>query len=325
MLAIWAAVALSCMGWRDSTALARPPEQPAGYGYQSALFTCTITVWSGGMRCTEGEPGTPGGSSRALLGGGQVKMSFASLRYDSIAYITSFDAAVQNLMSAPIGTPDGVTRTGLKVYFEQQPKSTAYMAGYDTGTVYVNNPDGRQNFTAADQPYFRYDTILPTNAVSAVKRWEYRIPRSVASVAFSVRVFTYVPSEPLVPDPAPTGYIISADSVAILYSKVAYNHPRFGGRYPRSVLEVTFAPGASQEEKQSALNVVGATVIGGRAGAYLIVVKDNGTAAPLWAAVDRLSALPQVVRAFPDIFITGVEPAFRRPEDGQGLRTAVGN
>ncbi|HEX8390788.1 MAG TPA: S8 family serine peptidase [Longimicrobium sp.] len=322
MFAITAAVALSCMGCRDTTALALPPDPSAGHEYQSALFTCTLTVRSGGVQCTEGASGTAGGPSRALLGTGQIKMSSTNLQYDSVAYLTSFDAAVQNLMSVPIGTPDGVTRTGIKIFFEKLPTITAYTTGYDTGTVYVNNPDGSQNFSAANQPYFRYDTILPTNATSAWKRWQFRIPRSVASVSFSVRAFTYMPAEKPISQLPPENWLISPDSVARLYAlpRLAWNDTRLPGPYPLNIVSIIFKYDASHEDRRSAIDVVNGEVIGGNGMSYFVLIKDNGTAGPLWTAVDRLRTMPQVAYAGPEILTLTDQGQYAVSNDGTGWR-----
>jgi hypothetical protein len=317
MIAIAPFLALACMSCDRSPTAARIE----GREYLSSLFECVADVRAGSVVCTEERPST-GGARPALLGQNQIKMASSNVAYDSLTLIYSFNATAQNLLSYPIGTPDGQTKTGLKVYFESGPTATAYNAPYDTGTVTVRNPDGIQSFTKSDQPYFFYDTILRPQQITVAKRWEYTVPRSVARFSFSVRMFTFTPPEKKVPDVAPTGFLIPADSVAKLYaySNAVWTHPRLSGPYPRNIVEVFFARGATAEERQSAIDMINGTVIGGGTVFYYVLIPTDGTAEPLWKAIDRLQALPQVTRAAPDILTQGTTTLYRRPNEGAGWR-----
>lgn len=194
MIVIAPFLALACLSCD------RSPTAPRieGREYLSSLFECVADVRAGSVVCTEERP-SMGGARPALLGQNQMKMASSNVAYDSTTLIYSFNATAQNLLSYPLGTPDGQTKTGLKVYFESGPTATAYNAPYDTGTVSVRNPDGIQSFTKPRQPYFFYDTILAPQQITVAKRWEYTVPRSVARFSFSVRMFTFTPPENKVP------------------------------------------------------------------------------------------------------------------------------
>jgi hypothetical protein len=109
----------------------------------------------------------------------------------------------------------------------------------------------------------------------------------------------------------PDGWLISADSVATLYSfrNLVLSHPRLSGPYPRAVVLVGFMPTATLEERRTAMERVQGRLVGGMGLNYVLVIDDDGTADPLWAAVDKLCTLPQVHHASPDIFTLGVVPA----------------
>ena len=100
------------------------------------------------------------------------------------------------------------------------------------------------------------------------------------------------------------------NSVAALYSfrNTVLSHPRLPGPYPRSVVLVAFHLAATGEERQSAIDRIGGGLVGGMGLDYVVVIDDDGTAGPLWAAVDTLCALPQVHHASPDLFTQGVVP-----------------
>ena len=83
---------------------------------------------------------------------------------------------------------------------------------------------------------------------------------------------------------------------------LVFNHPRMSGPYPRNVVMIAFRDEATQEQKQAAIDAIGGEVIGGGWGGYYYVrIQDDGTAAPLWKAIDLLLALPQVEDAGPDV------------------------
>lgn len=119
----------------------------------------------------------------------------------------------------------------------------------------------------------------------------------------------------------PDGWLIPADSVATLYAfrNLVFSHPRMSGPYPRSVVMVLFQPAATLEERLSAFELVQGRLVGGMGNDYLLVIDDDGTADPLWAAVDKLCTLPQVFDANPEIVTLGVVS----PEDPGGRPAAA--
>jgi hypothetical protein len=76
------------------------------------------------------------------------------------------------------------------------------------------------------------------------------------------------------------------------------------GSFLRDIAAIRFKPGASQRERQAAVNLVGGNVVGGIPlgngdGYYLVRVPGDGTARPLFKALQRLRALPQIDSAAP--------------------------
>lgn len=312
MLAVLA-LALSCAGCMDrSPALAIPPD---GSPKLLGLVACTVDVARETVVCEEPAPGGDG-VSLALLGTNQIKMRSANNVSDTAAQVFSFEATAQNLLTYSIGTPDGHTKTGLKVFFETGPTVTAYYSPGDTGSVTVRNPDGYQNFTGPQQPYHFYDTILAPQEITKPKRWEYNVPRTVQRFGFTVRMFTAVPGEPTIPATPPNGWLIPEPEVDALFahSNLIIEHSRVSGPYPRDVVLVLFNPESTAEERQAALDQVGGTVVGGDGVHYYLRVSSG--AEPVWWAIDRLVSLPQVQEADPLLY--GAGPAYRRPNNGPG-------
>lgn len=80
----------------------------------------------------------------------------------------------------------------------------------------------------------------------------------------------------------------------------------WGIPFPRNILVIQFKSGATQSERQSAVDAVGGSVIGGSRigedeGYYYVQILDDGTSAPLFAAIAQLKTLPQVKDVGPEL------------------------
>ena len=129
-----------------------------------------------------GNPNT----STDLIFGGQgmyVQLRSSNVSYNASTQIFRADVTVQNLTALNLGTPDGSTVTGVKVFFYSGPTVTS-----GSGTVTVANPDGTGTFTGTNQPYFLYNEILPTGQVSSGKTWQWSVPSTVGFFTFQVLV-----------------------------------------------------------------------------------------------------------------------------------------
>ena len=152
------------------------------------FLDCTASRTALTATCVERAPASNGSARFGIYGQNQVKLHSFNVRWDSQSYIYQADIDVQNLMAGKMGTTDGVTITGIKAFHNTGPSVTSYVAGADTGTVYVFNPDGYDSFTAPDQPYFEYGEILPQNATSATKLWQWFLPSTVQYFSFTIKV-----------------------------------------------------------------------------------------------------------------------------------------
>jgi hypothetical protein len=290
---------------------------PPGVDLLLGTVECTVDRHTASVVCTEPQRRREqDGPSLALLSSSAIKMKSANFVADSVTGVWSFDATAQNLLTYVIGTPDGQTKTGLKVFFETGPTARYANVG-DTGTVTVRNPDGRQNFTAAQQPYHFYDTILSPQAITNPKRWEFTVPRTVTGFSFAVRIFTSTPRESRVPESAPSlkpawfyDPAYSVDCGTLLT-----------GTCLRNVVLVEFRGDATQEERQSAVDAIRGRVVGGQTGAYFVQVPtpDTSYIQHLSSALAQLDKLPQVEYAS-GYLTTRPSPDFAQPHDTTGWR-----
>jgi Subtilase family len=311
------ALALTSVSCADRLPTSPVSPESVGGTRMSGEFECTVEVASHQLVCTPAGPSTAPGISLALLGQNQIKLTSSNVAYDTTTLIFSFDVTLKNLLAEPIGTPDGVTVAGSKVFYESGPTATSYYSAGDTGTVTVHNADGEGNFTRAKQPYHFYDQILAPSEVSPAKSWELRIPRSVATFSFVVRVFTYMVNEPGVPMTPPDGipsWFFTAGNAFACTGLVA-------GTCVRDVVTLVFQPEATQEERLSAVNAVGGTVVGGDEfiGDYYVRIGGDRSLTTLEGAIAKLQSLPQVQEATTfqtnTLFLN-----YLRPKDGPGFQ-----
>ncbi|MBE0593335.1 MAG: hypothetical protein IH616_13135 [Gemmatimonadales bacterium] len=218
------------------------PTDPTGSPDAAAplpqVFACRADVAAGTLSCQRPpEDPAPGLWPSVIVGGQGIYVQLAS---DNVSYdgsdVFQADVTVENLIAQPLGTPDGTTVTGIRVFFHSGPVATS-----GTGTVTVANEDGTGTFTQSNpQPYFEYDEILQTNEVSAAKTWRWSVPSTVTTFAFSVYLSTDIPVAPgdwtATPTPVfgTVNFTVNPQSSAITYFRFNFNSYTCGSAVPFS-------------------------------------------------------------------------------------------
>src|SRR5207249_4662286 len=160
-----------------------PSEPSLPPGVVGRLLNCAADVRAQTLNCTAPSPGAGSAKLSAdLVLGGQgtyVALRSSAVSYDAGTSTFQADVTVQNLTAVPLGTADGTTVTGVKVFFSSGPSLVS-----GTGTVSVLHPDGLGTFTGANQPFFLYNEILQTGQVSAPRTWQWTVPNTVTTFAF---------------------------------------------------------------------------------------------------------------------------------------------
>lgn len=152
-----------------------------------AAISCAADIWEGSLTCESARPATAEHGPRFLIVGGQGK--FVTLASTEVSYNPNkalFRAVVTvtNRIHQPLGTLDGVTPTGVKVFFHVPAHATS---GSGDITL-VDGGDGTGDFTGSSQQYYEYLEIITHESLSAQKKWEWIIPTSVLTFAFQVYV-----------------------------------------------------------------------------------------------------------------------------------------
>lgn len=166
----------------------RSPGPSAAAAIQLAKLACVATVASKSVVC-EPENKNPGnGVAKDLVYGGQnvyVQLTSSLTDYNSGTQAFTFQVTVRNLIPQAIGTTDGtsVDPSGVKVFFPHNPVVTS-----GTGVVTIANADGIGTFTGPNQQYYRYQELLEQYDASAGKMWQFNVPPSVNTFAFSLYV-----------------------------------------------------------------------------------------------------------------------------------------
>jgi Tol biopolymer transport system component len=161
-----------------------PPATMYDSAWSAAVITCNVTV-PGIISCTSPQGNTLG------TGGKGVHTRLVPSLAGTSGGVFQFAGRIQNLMVNRIGTADGPTTAGLFAFVMAPPTTTA-----GSGSVTVNNADSTGTFTAANQPYFHYDTILSAGEASVNRLWRFNVPASVTS--FQFKVYVMAPILPII-------------------------------------------------------------------------------------------------------------------------------
>src|SRR6476661_4055365 len=155
-------------------------------------LTCQMNGNSATITCTAPTASPPQGVNASVIYGATATYAIFfpfNLVKDTVAQTWQFTAYLQNLLKQSIGTLNGTTTTGVKVFV------TDFHATSGTGTVSVANADGTGTFTAPNQPYFNYNQIIASNSYSGNKLWKFNVPNTVTAVSMSILISTDFPAE----------------------------------------------------------------------------------------------------------------------------------
>src|SRR2546429_2780637 len=185
-------IGLVLLGGLGACADGALPTTPVPPPLSARVVSCAADVRANTLTCSVPSSQQTGRIAADLVLGGQgnyVALRSSNVSYDGTSTFRA-DVTVQNLTALPLGTSDGTTPQGVKVFFHSGPTVTA-----GTGTVTVANADGTGSFTGAAQPYFLYNQIIQTEQVSAAKTWQWSVPNTVSTFAFQVLVDAPAPQE----------------------------------------------------------------------------------------------------------------------------------
>lgn len=147
---------------------------------------CSADVATRTLSCTTPPPATTSGARANVIMGGQdvyVKLASVSSSYDAGTQVFQTNVTVQNLVKQSLGTSDGVTVQGVRVFFASGPTATS-----GSGTIEVINETGEELFLGSSQPYFQYNEILAPYQISSALPWQFSVPNTVGTFRFTVYV-----------------------------------------------------------------------------------------------------------------------------------------
>lgn len=184
-----AAVLVLAAACTDQPLAPVPTEEPAP---ALARLECTVQVREGTLSCSTPSAGPTGASFDRIVGGQEVyvRLAGSGASYDGGTQQFQMSVTVQNLSQHSMGTPDGVTVEGLRVFLNSGPTVTG-----GSGAVSIANPDGTDFFLSAAQPYFLYGEIVSPYEISAGKPWIFDVDATVTSFGFVVYVSTPMTDE----------------------------------------------------------------------------------------------------------------------------------
>jgi hypothetical protein len=145
---------------------------------------CTVDVRGAALSCTAPDPVLTRQAvvANRLLGGQDVYIRLTNVggSYDAGAELFEINVTVQNLLADPLGTSDGTTVNGVRIFFPEPPYVTA-----GTGEVTLQN-DSTGFITGPEQSYFVYNEILDPYEISDPRPWRFNVPTTVTRFGFTV-------------------------------------------------------------------------------------------------------------------------------------------
>lgn len=112
-----------------------------------------------------------------------VRLEASPGSYNAADSTYTIDVTLQNLMTQILGTPDGLTGTGMRIFFQRPLEVTA-----GTGPIALDNADSTGVFLSAGQPYFIYPGALAPGSVSDARTWRFKMGPDVTEFYFGVLV-----------------------------------------------------------------------------------------------------------------------------------------
>jgi hypothetical protein len=161
-----------------------PPPALFDSVYVEATITCNGTRSPATLSCsTPQSPTTFGGK------GTHVRVFTDSVSYS--AGLFQFRMRFRNMLVNRMGTADGPTTDGIMAFVTAPPTTTG-----GSGVVAVTDADSIGTFTAANQPYMYYDTLVASGDTTMWRRWKLNVPGTVNS--FQLKVYLSAPLLPVI-------------------------------------------------------------------------------------------------------------------------------
>ena len=150
-------------------------------------MSCEVDVQGQAMTCTSADPVSRNQAAVAnrLLGGQDVYVKLTNVggSYNAGTDVFEINVTLQNLLADPLGTSDGTTASGVRVFFPDPPAVTA-----GEGEVTLLNAS-TDFITAPSQSYFLYSGILDPYEISASQPWRFSVPGTVTRFQFTVYIY----------------------------------------------------------------------------------------------------------------------------------------
>ncbi|MDH3571766.1 MAG: Ig-like domain-containing protein, partial [Gemmatimonadota bacterium] len=185
--------------------------EPAGNPSVVASVTCTANVTAGELSCGKVPVvDIETGVQRIIVGGQGMFVELFSpqpfVSYNPTTQIFQADVYLENYITQGLGSADGLTTTGIRVFTHSGPTVTSTTPPGGTATVTVANADGTGTFTGANQPFHLYDQYLPAADPPSIfyptdtLTWQWNVPTNVNTFVFEVFVDADVVN--------PNGYVL---------------------------------------------------------------------------------------------------------------------
>lgn len=157
----------------------RPPATGAKHQKLLGSVTCRVDVATQTTKCAPAADDGGANHARILLNSWFTVQTSGSFTSNGVA---TFFNTIRNDLGQSIGTNNGINADTIYAFL------TAITTTGGSGTVTAANADGTFNFTAPNQPFWKWRQIVEPGDNTATSTWTFNVPSTVTSWTYTVNL-----------------------------------------------------------------------------------------------------------------------------------------
>jgi hypothetical protein len=157
----------------------QPPAIGAKHQKLLGSVTCRVDVAAQTTKCAPAADDGGANQARILLNSWFTVQTSGSFTNNGVA---TFFNTIRNDLGQSIGTNNGINADTIYAFL------TAITTTGGSGTVTAANADGTFNFTAPNQPFWKWRQLVEPGDNTATSTWTFNVPNTVTSWTYTVNL-----------------------------------------------------------------------------------------------------------------------------------------
>jgi hypothetical protein len=173
-------LAAACDDMGSGPSDAQPPVIGAAKHHKLlGSVTCRVDVATQATKCAPAAAAGGANETRILLNSWFTVQTSGSFTNNGVA---TFFNTIRNDLGQSIGTNNGINADTIYAFL------TSIQTTGGSGTVTAANADGTFNFTAPNQPFWKWRQIVEPGDNTATSTWTFNVPSTVTSWTYTVNL-----------------------------------------------------------------------------------------------------------------------------------------